>query len=149
MPWQGFQNIDLSSVVNDRPESKRILQRGRHVVKITDATIASDESKGTHQLELSYENSDGVIRQWIIVNHKSEKAVEIGLQQVKDLLLNLGHDGNSTPAVAWFKGKTVGINVKDDTYNGTTRPRVNYTFKAEEGASTDAKGGIPNDEIPF
>ena len=96
---------------------------------------------------VSYANDDGQIRQWIYLNHpKSEKATEIGLIQVKRLLIAVGHDGNSTPDdVNYLKGKKVGIKVVDDEYNGEVKKKVSSHF-AVEGA--DNSNDL-DDEIPF
>jgi len=149
MSFNGFENMDLSGV----EVKKDILGVGEHVVKITDAKIEAKDR--AHQLVLNYENDDGNIRQWIFVSHPSSSdAQRIGLEQIKKLLLVTGHDGKVTPDVAYFKGKTVGIGVKNDTYNGKTKTKVSYHFDPK---ARDAKGSIPasaggrplDDEIPF
>lgn len=142
--FNGFANIDLSNLKDDR---QTILDVGKHEVIIKDAKVEANADKGTHQLVLNYENSDGAIRQWIYLNHPtSEKATEIGLLQVKKLLLAIGHDGESTPDdVSYLRGKKVGINIVNDEYNGNVRKKVNYHFKVEE----KAEGAKIDDEIPF
>ncbi len=141
--FNGFANIDLSTLKDDR---QAMLDVGKHEVTINDAKVEANEAKGTHQLVLNYENSDGAIRQWIYLNHPaSEKATEIGLLQVKKLLIAIGHDGESTPDdVSYLRGKKVGINVINDEYNGTVRKKVNYHFPVKVEASTKI-----DDEIPF
>ena len=144
MSFNGFANIDLSHLKDDRPA---MLGVGSHEVTINDAKVEANAGKGTHQLVVSYANDDGQIRQWIYLNHpKSEKATEIGLIQVKRLLIAVGHDGNSTPDdVNYLKGKKVGIKVVDDEYNGEVKKKVSSHF-AVEGA--DNSNDL-DDEIPF
>ena len=73
------------------------------------------------------------------------KATEIGLIQVKRLLIAVGHDGNSTPDdVSYLKGKKVGIKVVDDEYNGEVKKKVSSHYAVE----ADKSDG-PDDEIPF
>lgn len=143
----GLEGMDLSGVT---VEERRVLQAGRHVVKIDDAAVERDDAKNTARLVLSYRNSDGAIRQWIYVYHGgSPRATEIGKQQLKSLLLILGHDGNEAPSVSFFKGKTVGIGVKNDTYNGNTQQKVSYHFAAEGEAKSEGGSAPLDDEIPF
>jgi len=143
MSWEGLEGLDLAGV---EVSQQRILGPGKHVVKITDAKVVSNENTKTHQLELSYENSDGNLRQWIILNHPtSPDAVRIGKEQLKKLLLITGHDGVSAPSPDYFRGKSVGVNVKEEVYNNKTRTKVSYHYEAPkptEGAELD-------DAIPF
>ena len=77
--FMGLEGMDLSDV---EVSTNRILGVGRHVVKISDAAVEKDDSKNTARLVLSYENSDGNIRQWIYVYHGgSPKATEVGKKQ--------------------------------------------------------------------
>jgi hypothetical protein len=144
--FRGLEGMDLSGVT---VEERRVLQAGRHIVKIEDAAVERDDAKNTARLVLSYRNDDGAIRQWIYVFHgSSPRATEVGKQQLKALLLILGSDGNEAPSVGFFKGKTVGIGVKNDTYNGNTQQKVSYHFPAADQGG--ASGAAPlNDEIPF
>jgi hypothetical protein len=143
MSWEGLEGLDLAGV---EVSQQKILGPGKHVVTITDAKIVSNENTKTHQLELSYENSDGNLRQWIVLNHPtSEMAVKIGKEQLKKLLLMTGHDGETAPSPDYFKGKDVGIGVKEEVYNNKTRTKVNYHYEAPkptEAADLD-------DAIPF
>jgi hypothetical protein len=141
----GLEGMDLSDV---QVKTTQILGVGRHVVKITDAAVEKDDSRNTARLVLSYENTDGSIRQWIYVYHGgSPKATEVGKKQLKELLLTLGHDGKEAPNPGYFKGKTVGINVKNEEYNGKTQAKVSYHFTPKEAAP--AAGKPMDDEIPF
>jgi hypothetical protein len=143
MSWEGLEGLDLAGV---EVSQQKILGPGKHIVTITDAKVVSNENTKTHQLELSYENSDGNLRQWIVLNHPtSEMAVKIGKEQLKKLLLMTGHDGEAAPSPDYFKGKAVGIGVKEEVYNNKTRTKVNYHYEAPkptEGAELD-------DAIPF
>ena len=144
MGFNGFGNIDLSGIKDDRPT---MLDVGRHAVTIKEAKVDADTSKKTHQLVLTYESDSGSIRQWIYLNHpNSPKATEIGLSQVKSLLKCLGHDGDSTPEdVNYFVGKKVGINVKNEEYNGEIKKKVNYHWKIEDVKTSNDL----DDEIPW
>jgi len=144
--FNGFGNIKLPEI-DDAP---KLLEVGDHIVTITEAKVAADAARGTHQLELSYENDNGKIRNWLYINHPtSEKATENGLRQIKRLLIALGHEGDVTPEdVAYFRGKKVGINVYDDMYTGTAKRRVKYHFNPAEKASTQTDTKL-NDDIPF
>lgn len=149
--FNGFEGIDLSNV---EARDMRTLGVGRHVVTIKEAKIVSDRNKGMHQLELAYANDDGSIRNWIIVSYPSSpEAHRIGLEQLKSLLLTLGHDGDRTPGVEWFVGRKVGINVKEEEYKGKARLRVNYHFDpAEAPAKEQPKRGAHGeieDSIPW
>ena len=143
MSFNGFANIDLSHLKDDRPS---ILGVGSHEVTINDAKVEANAGKGTHQLVVSYANDDGAIRQWIYLNHpNSPKATEIGLIQVKRVLIAVGHDGESTPDdVSYLKGKKVGIKVVDDEYNGEVRKKVSSHYALEKSGDDG-----PDDEIPF
>lgn len=147
MSWNGLEGMSLSDVqVNDT----RILGVGKHVVSIVGAKVVANENNKTHQLELEYKNSDGTCRQWIILNHPtSSDAVRIGKEQLKKLLLLTGHDGNSAPSPDYFNGKTVGIGVKEEQYNGKTRTRVSYHFDPKEVASKSPSNDKLDDVIPF
>lgn len=140
----GLEGLDLSGVeVKERPS---ILGLGEHIVSITDAKVVRNDEKKTAQLELTYENSDGSIRNWLWVYHASKPgAQQTGLKQVKELLLTLGHDGNTMPGVEYFKGKAVGINIVNDEYMGKVRKKVNYHYAAPQ---TEDKKKL-DDEIPF
>ena len=145
--FMGLEGMDLSGV---EVKTTRILGMGRHVVKITDAAVEKDDAKNTARLVLSYDNTDGSIRQWIYVYHGgSPAATEVGRKQLKELLLTLGHDGKEAPAPAYFKGKTVGINVKNEEYNGKNQAKVSYHF-APPAEKDQASASKPlDDEIPF
>jgi hypothetical protein len=147
MSFNGFANIDLSHLKDDRPS---ILGVGSHEVTINDAKVEANPNKGTHQLVVSYSNDAGQIRQWIYLNHpKSEKATEIGLIQVKRLLIAVGHDGDSTPEdVSYLKGKKVGIKVVDDEYNGEVKKKVSANYAINGADKSETKPDL-DDEIPF
>lgn len=146
--FTGFEGMDLSGVeVSDR----RVLGPGRHVVKITEAKVTADKNKGLHQLEVAYSNDDGGIRNWLTLNYPSSpEATRIGLEQLKALLLCLGHEGDKTPPVEWFRGRTVGINVKSEMYNGKEQLKVNYHWSpSEQMSESGAATGHIEDKIPW
>ena len=144
--FMGLEGMDLSDV---EVSTNKILGVGRHVVKISDAAVEKDDSKNTARLVLSYENSDGNIRQWIYVYHGgSPKATEVGKKQLKELLLMVGHDGQEAPNPSYLKGKTVGINVKNEEYMGKTQSKVSYFFTPKEKENSGTSAPM-DDEIPF
>ena len=44
----------------------------------------------------------------------------------------VGHDGQEAPNPSYLKGKTVGINVKNEEYMGKTQSKVSYFFTPKE-----------------
>lgn len=154
MSFQGFSNVDLSSINIDDGPIRETLQMGRHEVTITEASI-DDGREGKKDLVLSYSNDKGAIRQWLTIydpntvkNDKGEaqqpEYVNINWTQIKKLLKFIGHEADETPDPSYFVGKNVGINVKQSEYKGKKQLRINYHFMPEASAS----GGL-NDNIPF
>lgn len=144
-----LSSIDLSSVnTEERPS---ILGAGKYTAQITSAKY-DQNSKGTGwNLILEYKDTDssGTIRSWTTVQHSNPDAQRIGLEQLKNLLVNMGWENSNPPEAAWYNGKTVGINVVDEKdHEGTVRSRVNYTFAAEPSTSA-ANVETLNDPIPF
>ena len=151
--WNGMEGIDLTDVVVKQGVS--ILSVGRHPVRITGAAINTDDAKKTHTLEIKYANDKGVCTQWINLNHPtSTESVRIGLEQLKQLLILVGHTGETSPAPSWLVGKKVGINIKEEIYEGKTKTKVNYHY-APSGAElksldTDSSATADlDDKIPF
>ena len=151
--WNGMEGIDLTDVVVKQGIS--ILQVGRHPVRITGAAINTDEVRKTHTLEIKYANEKGVCTQWITLNHPtSTEAVRIGLEQLKQLLILVGHTGDASPAPSWLVGKKVGISIKEEIYEGKTKTKVNYHYapSSVELKALDANGSAAveiDDKIPF
>ena len=76
MSFQGFSNVDLSSIsIDDGP-----LQTGRHEVTITEATI-NDGKEGKKDLVLSYNNDNGSIRQWLTIYDPKTVKNDAGVEQ--------------------------------------------------------------------
>ena len=150
MAWNGMENLDLSGVTVKQGTS--ILGVGRHAVKVIEAGIKTDEVKKTHTLEVKYENDKGVITQWIILNHPtSTDSVRIGMEQLKQMLVLMGHEGSASPAPSWLVGKAIGVSIKDREYNGKTQTRVNYHYALsdEELEKLGGKSATLDDAIPF
>tara|TARA_S200000501_G_scaffold116667_1_gene109643 strand:+ start:156 stop:620 length:465 start_codon:yes stop_codon:yes gene_type:complete len=154
MSFQGFSNVDLSSIAIDDGPIRETLQMGRHEVTITEATI-DDGKEGKKDLVLSYNNDKGSIRQWLtIYDPKTVKNdagvdqqpeyVNINWIQIKKLLKFTGYEADETPDPAYFVGKKVGINIKQTEYMGKKQLRVNYHWMPDAAASDG-----PNDNIPF
>jgi len=147
----GLEGMDLSGV--EVKKIAAILPVGRHVTKITEAAIERNDAKNTATLNLTYVGDAGSIRQWIYVFHgSSPQAQEIGLKQLKELIVICGGDGKIAPSPDFFKGKRVGVHVKEEEYNGKTNLKVNYNFMppavTKDGAS-EATADPLDDEIPF
>lgn len=144
-----YLNLDLSNVqVSQAPERKRMFQKGNHEVFIRDAEVKKT-NKGGEQLEVSYENDTGWIKQWIMYSHPTSAiAANIGKETLKKLLVTLGYEGNTPPSVDWFKGKAVEIYCypKNDQ-NGEPKMTVGTDYKAVT-AKANPLGDL-DDEIPF
>ena len=130
--WNGMEGIDLTDVAVKQGVS--ILQAGRHPVRITGAAINTDDVKKTHTLEIKYANDKGVCTQ--------------------QLLILVGHTGNSSPAPSFLVGKKIGINIKEEMYEGKTKTKVNYHYAPSpvELKALDANGSAAvelDDKIPF
>ena len=136
-----LNEINLDQVETDRAPS--ILGAGQYTATVTSAQYGQN-SKGTGwnlTLEFKDSGSTGTIRSWTTVKHTNPDAQRIGLEQLKNMLVNMGWENANPPEADWFRGKAVGINVVDEKdHEGNTRSRVNYTFKVE--ATID-------DELPF
>ena len=147
----GLEGMDLSGV--EVKKIAAILPVGRHVTTITEAAIERNDAKNTATLNLTYKGDAGSIRQWIYVFHGgSPAAQEIGLKQLKELIVICGGDGKSAPAPDFFKGKRVGVHVKEDEYNGKTNLKVNYNFMPppeKDGDKNKTTDAPLDDEIPF
>jgi hypothetical protein len=146
--FNGLEGMDLSDVEVTRSV---MLPVGKHTVTIKDASVERDSAKNTARLVLGFGNDDGSIRQWIYVFHGgSKQATDIGKQQLKELLMILGSDGNEAPSVAFFKGKKVGIMVKAEEYQGKTNHKVSYHFAPTDDTPKTSGSSVPlDDEIPF
>lgn len=145
MSWEGLEGLNLSDVEVKAPVS--ILGPGRHVVTIADSKVVANDSTKSHQLEIEYKNDTGTVRQWITLNHPtSADAVRIGKERLKSLLMHLGHDGQEAPSPDYFRGKQVGINIKEKLRDGKTRTEVNYYFTPPK---EEVKKEKLDDQIPF
>ena len=156
MSFQGFSNIDLSKIEDDERQTLPVFDIGRHTVVIEDAKINdSKKHDGRKELELTYKNNQGQLREWLIIydpetvkdedgKEQQKEYVNINWRKIKKMLTLMGHEANETPDVSWFHGKTIGINVKKHMYNGETQMRVNYHFMPPNVAGQDL-----DDKIPF
>lgn len=155
MSWEGLEGLDLTTT---KMSENVILSPGKHVVKITEATIVSDNEKKQQQLQISYANDDGNIRQWLTVYNPSanekehDKQLQYGRRNFRILLKKLGHAADNAPHPDWLVGKTIGINVKDNVYNNKTKTEVQYFFDVDTEAGDQTSGDKKDDmedAIPF
>lgn len=161
-----FNNLNLSGV--DAAKGGGSLQPGRHVCKVSDATVRDTRTGGT-QVEITLQDvaGTGSIRAFLNVHvPSSADATRIGREQLKALLVHGGHSNPDKPGdIRSLKGLVLGVGVKAESYekNGETRTgsKVHYFFDPKEdgyagaksgGAATSQTSGAHNnmdDEIPF
>lgn len=153
-----FRNLNLANVTAASGSNR--LKPGRYVVRVKGAEIRETKSRG-HQVvvELADDASGGSISDYINVNvPTSEKATQIGLERLKSLLVNSGHNNPDQPGdIKSLVGLRVGVNVVEDEWtdkDGNKRPSstVHYYYKAEDAPTPNDRGGksvAADDEIPF
>jgi hypothetical protein len=151
--WNGFGNLDLSKV---QELGSRRLAKGKYTVKCTNAEIVAAEGQKTRRLVCDFtdENGEGDIRHSFLLVHDSDKAVEIGMRQLKSFLIAAKHPNPDKPGdVATLKNLTCGIVVgegkpwqdKEGAMRSSTE--VKTFFTADGDAPT--KSAPLNDAIPF
>ena len=110
-----LKNVDVTTAGNGT------LPPGRHICKVSDATL-KDTRAGGKMIELQFNEIDGKggIRNWLnVMVPSSEKATQIGREQLKGLLVWGGHedpDNIGKHGVGSIKGLVVGVRVVADTY---------------------------------
>ena len=110
-----LKNVDVTTAGNGT------LPPGRHICKVSDATL-KDTRAGGKMIELQFNEIDGKggIRNWLnVMVPSSEKATQIGREQLKGLLVWGGHedpDNIGKHGVGSIKGLVVGVRVVTDTY---------------------------------
>lgn len=139
-----------------------LIPNGKHIVRVIDHEL-SETSSGLGQVIVTFEDRDGRTRKaWLICEGRA------GFQFAAlctacgwTSQLDLSKPGMIKRAIY---GQDVEIVVKDETYNGETRPKVKYINKAPAGSGGSYGGGsghiqgdprgddppAPNDDdIPF
>lgn len=154
-----FSNLSLSGVTAAAGVS--VLAPGKYVVKVSDVEMADTKNKSGKIMKVKLRCDAGVITDNINVFNASAKAQEIGLEQLKGLLVAGGHpdpDNIGQHGLASIKGLTVGIIVgQDGTYNGEPSFKVKGYLKPDQigaGAGAANKPAAPDlrigdDDLPF
>jgi len=150
-----FSSLSLANV--EAAAGVSVLPPGKHIVKITDCKIEATKSGYGHIMKLRMSNKSGVISDNINVDNPNEKAVEIGLGQLKAMLVAAGHkdpDNVGAHGVQAIVGLTVGVIVGSETYQGSERSKVKGYCKPSEAeakpmAKTPAEKPIGTDDCPF
>lgn len=140
-----FSGLNLASV---KAASSSVLPPGQYVCTTKDAEIANTKSGDGKILKVKLIDvqGKGLIITTINIFNKSEKAMEIGLEELKALLVHGGHpdpDNIGQHGVASVNGLTVGITVGSEMYEGTSRSKVKFFIdpKTVKGYEQDAAGG--------
>lgn len=151
--WNGFGNLDLSQV---QEMGNRRLGKGKYTVTCTNAEVVAVDGQKTRRLVCDFadENGEGDIRHSFLLVHDSDKAVEIGMRQLKSFLIAAKHPNPDKPGdVASLKNLVCGIVVgegkpwrdKDGNERSSTEVK---TFFAADGAAPKT-AAMHNDAIPF
>lgn len=118
-----FRDLDLSG--NSIESGSVMLEPGRHVTKITDASITNTKTGGKQVLVvLTAMNGDGSIRDYINIvvpgasaDEKKAMSQRIGRDRLKALLHFGGHKNPDNPGdISSMIGLVVGVNVTEDEY---------------------------------
>jgi hypothetical protein len=153
-----FSNLVLSGVQAAAVAS--VLPVGRYVCTVVSAELQDTKDKQGKfvAVKLKDTKGKGSITARLNVFNKSAKATEIGMEQLKALLVHGGHpdpDNIGDHGIGSIKGLTVGVVVGHDSYNGEDRSQVTgfvdpKTVKGYEQEATGAgKPAIGDDDIPF
>jgi hypothetical protein len=129
-----------------------ILPAGKYVCNVTNAELADTKSGGKMikaELTVAVGEAKGrkIFTNFNVVN-ANPKATEIGLGQLKSLLVNSGYKNpDKLESVTALCGLTVGVKTKirsDETYGD--KAEVHYYFDAKE---TKAQGLADTGSTPF
>jgi len=165
MNWNGFANLDLSGVEADDFTPMTV---GEHRVKATSAEVATADNNRDKRVVVQFEDVDtgSRITHGFNVFHSSEKAMEIGLRQLKAFLEHGGHPNPNNPGdISTLVGLKCGVYVdygKPFTgRDGQERTRLEikrfFDFDdrdpAKQAPSANGAAAGPgaalDDEIPF
>ncbi len=151
-----FSNLNLSNVT--AASGGGVLQPGRYVVKVKEATVSDNKAKTGKVLKVKLVCDAGVITDNLNVAHTTAEAQRIGLEQLKALLECGGHPNPNQPGdVSSLVGLKVGIIVaQDGVYEGKPQFKVKGYLKPEDvgtaGATSSVTGptiGAADGDIPF
>lgn len=148
-------NLNLSNVETKEAPSSGPLPEGKYHVAITDAQVRETRA-GTGQYiktEFTVMEGDYAKRKlWHNFNIKNpnEQAVEIGLQQIKDMLTAAQSklaDGTLN-SVSELKGLRMQVNVKHEVSESYgTQARINYFEQLQR--ESEVHPGVPNEAPQF
>jgi hypothetical protein len=155
-----FSNLSLSGVT--AAAGVPVLPPGRYVCKVTDTEVKDTKSGTGKILVVKLRCDKGSIMDNINVHNPNPQAVEIGMEQLKALLVHGGHpdpDNIGQHGVASIRGLSVGVLVGSETYNGNPSAKVKGYFDPEslqpdgtllaiKAAPAPAIGGY-DDDLPF
>lgn len=165
MSWNGFGGLDLSGV--DAEQGRKTLTPGAHPCKITGAEIKQTGNGDGHGLKVAFAALDGSgeTSDFINLNNRNAKAVEIGQRRLKALLIAAKHPNPDRPGdVKTMIGLRVGVHVEQDAdwtdKDGVVRPGggkprrsgAYYELDGAQAGSPPSPGGDYddlNDSIPF
>lgn len=148
MPNYDYDPSDYSNDGDNRGGGSNLIPNGKHIVKVRDHEL-SETSSGLGQVVVEFEDRDGRTRKaWLICEGRA--GFQFGA-----LLNACGWTSKidlSKPGVVKqaIYNKFVEIVVKDEEYNGETKPRVKYINKAPMGAgwSSAPTPGRPHNDPP-
>ena len=151
--WNGFGNLDLSTV---QELGSRRLAKGKYNVTCTNAEIVAVDGQKTRRLVCDFvdENGEGDIRHSFLLVHDSDKAVEIGMRQLKSFLIAAKHPNPDKPGdVATLKNLACGIVVGEGKpwtdKDGQQRTSTEVKSFFATGGAPAASSTMHNDAIPF
>ena len=155
---------DLSSLkdvnVNDAADGAtgpfEPLPKGKYVCVIESAEIkptnAGDGAYVKLQLRVAQESyNNRVLFDMIMVQHPTEKTVEIGIAKLSQLMLACGFDSiQPNPNAMMGKSVTADVGIqKAREHNGKQYEASNKIWAYEEGTATASTGGLPAEDLPF
>lgn len=130
MTWSGFGNLDLSGVQEAGPP---MLQPGVHIVRTKDVKIEDIQGTANKKLVVTFVSEDGTgqLIDSLNIHHSSPMAQEIGLRQLKSMLVYGGHPNPDQPGdISTLNNLRVGILVdmgkpwRDRNGNTRTTPEI-------------------------
>jgi hypothetical protein len=131
-----FNSMNLKNV---EVSENSILPEGNHIVEVTEAKSVTKPT-GAVQIEvLMREVVDGkkTIKDWIVVHNPNyPKNAEIGLSNLKAMLIHGGHNNPDNPFpdddVSVMKGLVFGVYVGTSEYNGKTSMKIKKYKSAKD-----------------
>lgn len=154
-------DIDLSKTEKSQAPSKGPIPEGRYQVSITDAEVKTTKAGTGQYIKAEFTIKEGEYsgkKIWSMFNIKNQnpKAVEIGLQQLKDMLVaaNSNLANGKLESVSQLRGLRMTANVKiESSEEYGDQNRINYFDYSEsqinQGAPNMAPQFSSDEELPF